>query len=347
MKEAPLVRMDKHAQISDKAAPLDVPPQGVGGYDENWYPVLLSSELEVGQTKSVEFLSDLVTVFRTESGVAQAVTPYCSHMGADLGLGEVVGETVQCAFHHWCYDKKGSCVYVPAAPELPIPSTAHVFAYPTVEQWGIIWVYNGTTPRYEVPCPPLVKPTDSLYTTFGARDHATKGDPWLHTVNIVDLQHIVYLHGAADFPVQVDQPLRMTETELQYDFDLEFMGNSHAYHGLIGSNTVVASIWSKDDNTLLWAWMMPMLALPNGRSKAFRVGMAPKVTGDADEAAQMEVFFEKMTAEGTRVREEDEMLVDTIRPHPRNLIPGPDDYLAQTLQWFKNYPRQDPSLIYR
>jgi phenylpropionate dioxygenase-like ring-hydroxylating dioxygenase large terminal subunit len=335
-----------HRQLADDVADLVIPPQGEGGYDENWYPVVMSADLAEGEVTTVPFLGDLVTIFRAESGTVQALSPYCAHLGADLGLGEVVGETVQCPFHHWCYGGDGRCVHIPATPTAPIPNGAQVFAYPTAEKWGIVWVYNGETPAYPVPSPLGVDPDGSYYLTNGYRE-PSNGDPWLHTVNIVDLQHIVYLHGASDFPMTLDTPLDVGRHHVQYEFDLDFMGPAHAKHGLLGSNVVSASIWNKEDNQLVWGWMMAMLAVPGGQSKAFRVGITPKFSDDPGEAAAAEGFFEMMTKSGDKIRDEDEELVTTIRPRPRNLLPGPDDYLRRALAWYRDYPRTDPAEGYR
>jgi nitrite reductase/ring-hydroxylating ferredoxin subunit len=339
--------MSNQLQHADDVRQLEIPPQGVGGYDENWYPVLMADQVAEGATITTPFLDDLVTVFRTESGRVQAVSPYCAHLGADLGLGEVVGETIQCPFHHWCYGADGACKHIPASPKLPIPSTARVFAYPTAEHWGIVWVYNGTHPTHEVPAPFGTTLDGSYHVTSGTNDDCA-GDPWLHTVNIVDLQHIVFLHGADEFPMQLDTPLHVEANTIEYAFDLDFMGApAHARHGLVGSNTVAASIWDKEDGSLVWAWLMPMLALPGNRSQAFRVGLVPKLSDDPAEAEAMQKFFEQMTEGGEKIRREDEELAATIRPRPRNLLQGPDDYLRQTIEWYRDYPRAHPALDYR
>jgi nitrite reductase/ring-hydroxylating ferredoxin subunit len=339
--------MSDHRQYAADVASLEVPPQGHGGYDENWYPVLMADQLDEGSTLSTPFLDDQVTLFRSESGRVQAVSSYCAHLGADLGLGEVVGETVQCPFHHWCYSASGRCEYIPAVPKAPIAETARVFAYPTAEQWGIIWVYNGESPKYDVPAPFGTSLDGKYHVTSGTKAPCA-GDPWLHTVNIVDLQHIVFLHGAEDFPMQIDAPLQISDHLVEYEFELDFMGApARARHGLVGSNVVSASIWDPDDGTLVWAWMMPMLALPGNRSQAFRVGLCAKTSDDPAEAETVQRFFDQMTEGGEKIREEDEVLAATIRARPRNLLPGPDDYLRRTLEWYASYPRARPAVAYR
>ena len=38
----------------------------------------------------------------------------CPHRLAPLSAGSVVGETLQCAYHGWCFDGDGTCTRVPA-----------------------------------------------------------------------------------------------------------------------------------------------------------------------------------------------------------------------------------------
>ena len=52
-----------------------------------WFHVLYSDELAVGQAKPLEYFSQELVAFRTESGQAKVVDAYCPHMGAHLGYG--------------------------------------------------------------------------------------------------------------------------------------------------------------------------------------------------------------------------------------------------------------------
>ena len=79
-----------------------------------WYPLALSSELGAGEIRGVNFLGGRVVVYRTEQGEAQVRSAYCRHLGADLSVGKVVGEMIQCPFHHWRYDGSGVCIAISA-----------------------------------------------------------------------------------------------------------------------------------------------------------------------------------------------------------------------------------------
>ena len=49
----------------------------------------------------------------------------CPHRLAPLSAGTVVGETLQCGYHGWCFDGEGTCTVIPAIGESDhIPSRA-------------------------------------------------------------------------------------------------------------------------------------------------------------------------------------------------------------------------------
>src|SRR5712692_8968194 len=122
---------------------------GVKKFEQNWYALALSSELEAGKLISRDFLDSKVVIYRGENGVASVLTPYCSHLGADLSIGCVVGNDLRCAFHHWQYGQDGVCTKIPVSDK--IPSKARLFKYPTTEKWGLVWAFNGVEPLYDVP----------------------------------------------------------------------------------------------------------------------------------------------------------------------------------------------------
>jgi hypothetical protein len=65
-----------------------------------WYLFCPADDLRRGPV-SKRLLSRHLVAFRTASGEFAVLEARCAHLGADLGCGEVVGETIQCPFHHW------------------------------------------------------------------------------------------------------------------------------------------------------------------------------------------------------------------------------------------------------
>jgi len=84
-----------------------------------WYPVALSSEVVQGGLIGAPFLDGRAIVYRTSDGVAHVKSAYCRHLGADLSIGRIVNDRVQCPFHFWRYDSTGSCIDVPAGDPPP------------------------------------------------------------------------------------------------------------------------------------------------------------------------------------------------------------------------------------
>jgi phenylpropionate dioxygenase-like ring-hydroxylating dioxygenase large terminal subunit len=91
---------------------------------------------------------DLVA-FRTASGKIAVLDARCSHLGANLGRGQVVGETIQCPFHNWRFGCDGRCESVSGGGE--IPSFARQQSYPVVERHGLVFFFNGSEALFPLP----------------------------------------------------------------------------------------------------------------------------------------------------------------------------------------------------
>lgn len=82
-------------------------------YPNGWFRVCASNELKVGESKFVKLNGRHVAAFRGEDGIAYVLHAYCSHMGANLGIGGKVkwNSCIECPFHGWTFDgKTGTCV---------------------------------------------------------------------------------------------------------------------------------------------------------------------------------------------------------------------------------------------
>src|SRR5260370_41806667 len=78
-----------------------IPAEGENGlFSESWFPICLSTSLLPGKVLGVDFLGGRVVAVLTLSGTAQGLSAFCAHLGADLSVGDVDGETLRCAFPH-------------------------------------------------------------------------------------------------------------------------------------------------------------------------------------------------------------------------------------------------------
>lgn len=117
-------------------------------YPASWYLFCEGNELKT-EPRTKRLLGRDLVAFRTASGRVAVLDAHCSHLGADLGCGKVLGESIQCPFHNWRYDLDGRCVEVPGASS--IPTFARQRCYPAQERHGYVFVFNGREPLFPLP----------------------------------------------------------------------------------------------------------------------------------------------------------------------------------------------------
>ena len=176
-----------------------------GLFSQSWYPICLSSEARQGEVVGRPFLDGEVIVFRGPDGRAHVFGAFCVHMGANLKEGDVVDDCIRCPYHHWQYDDSGACVKTGAGD--PPPPSARLFEYPSQERWGLIFVFNGEKPLWDLPDFRNVDETRrfedaELCTAAIKLDYfpedpdrsAIALDPWMVVTNPLDFQHFVSVH---------------------------------------------------------------------------------------------------------------------------------------------------------
>ncbi|MGC2275368.1 MAG: Rieske (2Fe-2S) protein, partial [Candidatus Binatus sp.] len=161
------------------------------GFHQSWYAIARTDEVRAGEVIGRDFLDGRAIAYRAENGEAVVMNAYCRHLGADLSMGKVVGNDIQCAFHHWQYGPDGGCTKIPASEK--IPKAARMFKYPTVEKWGLIWAFNGAKPLFDVP--EFVDYAESDLDIRTAEAFDLPVEPWVPFTNSMDFQHLRVLHG--------------------------------------------------------------------------------------------------------------------------------------------------------
>jgi len=171
-----------------------------------WQPVARVEDLRSGPRRVV-LLGETLAVFLTESGTPAVVSDRCAHRGASLSMGEVKGEGIQCPYHGWEWDGgDGACTRIPSlANQDQIPPRAQIPAFPTREEWGLVWTALEE-PLGEPPTVPWFEPAP------GRWKHGTPFElPVSFGVmieNFRDVAHFAFVHRATFGPVsEVVEPL--------------------------------------------------------------------------------------------------------------------------------------------
>jgi aminopyrrolnitrin oxygenase len=137
--------MPAESSISAFAAPA---ADQFAGYPASWYLFGASAALGA-RPVSKQLLGRPLVAFRTASGKLALMGANCAHMGADLGCGRVVGESIQCPFHGWRYGTDGACVHTPGGGR--VPAFARLRTYPVHERHGYLFFFNGPEPLFPLP----------------------------------------------------------------------------------------------------------------------------------------------------------------------------------------------------
>jgi nitrite reductase/ring-hydroxylating ferredoxin subunit len=162
-----------------------------------WYALAASSDVPPGESLTVIALARELVLFRGRDGQVHIIDAFCPHMGAHLGGGEVLGDTLACPYHGWRFAGDGSCVEIPYS-DARIPSRACVRSWEVREHAGMIlcWYHaGGAAPAYEVPA--LSEVDDPAYTD--AYVYRTELVASLQDMaeNNVDYTHFHFVHGRA------------------------------------------------------------------------------------------------------------------------------------------------------
>ncbi len=157
-------------------------------YPSSWIWFCDAADLNRGPVAK-EVLGRRLVAFRTESGRVGVLDARCVHMGADLGGGQVVGETIRCPFHHWQFDCNGQCVAIPVTDQIPCFATQASF--PATEANGNVYFFNGPEPLYPLP---FFEVAAEELTTAGAFDIWAEMPWYMIGINAVDTQHFRIAH---------------------------------------------------------------------------------------------------------------------------------------------------------
>ena len=157
---------------------------------QSWYVVALSEAIKRGQAVSCRLLDRGIAVYRGEDGVVRALDARCPHLGANLGLGTVVGNSLRCAFHHWRFAGDGRCAGVPSMDSPP--HFARTFSYPTEERYGAVWIFNGPKPLFPIPSFSGWNERELLWSIL--KPKVLSCHPHVVACNGLDVQHFRTVH---------------------------------------------------------------------------------------------------------------------------------------------------------
>ncbi|OPC79665.1 vanillate demethylase oxygenase subunit [Embleya scabrispora] len=167
-----------------------------------WYAVEFTDRVDRAPRRIV-CLGQRLVIYRDTAGRPVCLSDLCAHRGAALSGGWLAGDCVVCPYHGWEYRPDGATTRIPAnQPGRGIPPKARVDAYPTVERYGLLWVFLGDLPEQERPPIPHWPEFDDL-VQGGGRFRAVHGEFLWHSnyerilENGCDIAHTPFVHAGS------------------------------------------------------------------------------------------------------------------------------------------------------
>jgi len=322
---AALALADSDDSSAGRASVFNLGP----GAHECWYPVALSSNVPVGKVIGCDIAGGRIVVYRGEDGVVRAMSAYCKHMGADLSMGgEVVGNHIRCPFHHWAYGDGGQCRHIPAGDE--VPKQANLFHFASKEQFGLIWIFFGKAPLYEL----------QSFDDFDEEKHIARSyevqlnerlncEPWIFTTNVYDIVHLRYLHGVNIIRSKVEK-IDAYRSRMSWDADLGEKGTGGLRMEIYvyGMN----SLRTQGDQGGRLKWYIAG-SVPTARegTKFFLSIITTRGEGDVE-------FLDRQAAMHNQIINEDIAILNNMRLDELLLVPS-DRAMAQFMRSVIKYPR--------
>jgi len=154
----------------------------------SWYGIATSRSLKKGQLRLISFLGRDWVLFRNQGGEVAVVSRHCSHMGADLSHGCIMGSDISCPLHQWRYGVNGHC-----KADIPdsLKERAKLESLATAEYAGVIFVFPAATPLYPLPIfNDMVQPALSSTTILKLPFHFMTS-----ALNTFDVSHYERVHN--------------------------------------------------------------------------------------------------------------------------------------------------------
>ena len=165
-------------------------------FARGWHCLGLAESFRDGQPHAVHAFGQKLVVWAASDGQLNVLDGYCRHMGGDLALGTIKGDELACPFHDWRWGGDGRCKAVPYAKRVPV--RARTAAWPTLEQDGILFVWNdpeGNPPPADAAIPRIAGATSEEWTDWHWYTTTIDNANCREVVdNVVDMAHFFYVH---------------------------------------------------------------------------------------------------------------------------------------------------------
>jgi 3-ketosteroid 9alpha-monooxygenase subunit A len=271
-------------------------------FARGWHCLGLTERFRDAGPTAIEAFGTKLVVFADSTGQLHVLDAYCRHMGGDLSMGTVKGDSIACPFHDWRWGGDGRCTLVPYAHR--VPPRARTRSWLTMELNQQLFVWNdpqGNPPPPDVTIPRIDGAYSDEWSSWTWDSVRIDGANCREVVdNVVDMAHFFYIHFA--FPTYFKNVLEghiasqyletrarpdvmanssYSATDVTLRSDSSYFGPSymidklwHDYHGMTVESILINCHYPVSPTAFVLQWGVIVKRLPG-----LTVEQADKVAG--------------------------------------------------------------------
>jgi 3-ketosteroid 9alpha-monooxygenase subunit A len=271
-------------------------------FARGWHCLGLTERFRDAGPTAIEAFGTKLVVFADSTGQLHVLDAYCRHMGGDLSMGTVKGDSIACPFHDWRWGGDGRCTLVPYAHR--VPARARTRSWLTMELNQQLFVWNdpqGNPPPPDVTIPRIDGAYSDEWSSWTWDSVRIDGANCREVVdNVVDMAHFFYIHFA--FPTYFKNVLEghiasqyletrarpdvmvnssYSATDITLRSDSSYFGPSymidklwHDYHGMTVESILINCHYPVSPTAFVLQWGVIVKRLPG-----LTVEQADKVAG--------------------------------------------------------------------
>jgi 3-ketosteroid 9alpha-monooxygenase subunit A len=167
-------------------------------YARGWHCLGLASDYKDGKPHTLNIFGTRLVAFQGEDRRPHILNAWCPHMGADLSMGKIEGNSVRCPFHGWSWGSDGVCNNIPYSKR--IPPKARIKSWPSCEQNDLLFVWNdpeGLPPPAELSIPRIAAVGSPEWSDWSIVKWKIDTNCRELVDNQSDMAHFVPVHGSA------------------------------------------------------------------------------------------------------------------------------------------------------
>jgi phenylpropionate dioxygenase-like ring-hydroxylating dioxygenase large terminal subunit len=188
------------------------------GNHENWYVIGEKNEFYSNKLYKKTIWNKDYVVWKNDKNYF-ALDNHCSHRGASLANGRLIGENILCPYHGYEFNSTGILCKVPGL-NFTNSKCQNIKTYQIKEQNG--WVYLNINATIEEPDIPIYEEPEAknINCTANFLNLPFQAYARIISENSLDVMHIAYVHSFGN--IQVPSPIKENPPKLQKNYPYHY-----------------------------------------------------------------------------------------------------------------------------